>query len=267
MIDASEQIERDALRALHDGVTEEIGEALGLSSFESGSLFVSIASELPSSAIVINRALGLGLDGPATRDAVRGVVKAYQDANVARFFLQVHPEAEPADIRQWCNEAGLARARGWQKFSRDDAPAPEIRTDLQIRQIGSSEGEAFAAIVCNAFDIGEIAIPWLACLPSRPGWHAFMSFDGDRPAGAGALFIRDGIAWSDFGATAPEFRRRGSQGALLAHRIGFAIEHGCKRTFTCTGEDVEGDPQYSYRNILRMGFRATYVRENFAPAA
>ncbi len=35
---------------------------------------------------------------------------------------------------------------------------------------------------------------------------------------------------------------------------------------TTTGEEVEGDPQHSYKNIVRAGFREAYVRENFAPA-
>jgi 2-keto-4-pentenoate hydratase/2-oxohepta-3-ene-1,7-dioic acid hydratase in catechol pathway len=29
--------------------------------------------------------------------------------------------------------------------------------------------------------------------------------------------------------------------------------------------EVEGDPQHSYKNIVRMGFRPAYVRENYAP--
>jgi hypothetical protein len=35
--------------------------------------------------------------------------------------------------------------------------------------------------------------------------------------------------------------------------------------FTCTGVDVPGDPQHSYKNILKAGFREDYVRRNFSP--
>ena len=41
-----------------------------------------------------------------------------------------------------------------------------------------------------------------------------MSFDGDKPAGVGALFVKNGFGWTDYGATSPEFRRQGSQGEL-----------------------------------------------------
>jgi GNAT superfamily N-acetyltransferase len=266
MMPPSEQVESEALRSLHDGATAQIVEDLSLSSIKSGRLFASIAPNLPPSAIVINRALGLGLDGRVMQQDVLDLVAAYQRSGTARYFIQVTPGDQSAEIADWLLGAGLEKARGWQKFSRDDSPAPIVSTDLRVRRVGPEHNEAFGRVVCHAFDIGERAIPWLARLPSQPHWHAFMTFDGDQPAGAGALYIRDGNAWSDFGATAPDFRRRGSQSALLAHRIGFAIEQGCRRIYTCTGEEVAGDPQHSYRNILRMGFCTEYVRENFAPA-
>jgi GNAT superfamily N-acetyltransferase len=92
-----------------------------------------------------------------------------------------------------------------------------------------------------------------------------MCFDGDTPAGIGALYERDGIATVEFGATAPAFRGRGSQGALLARRLERALDLGCREIFTTTGVAVPGDPQHSYKNILRMGFREDYVRENWGP--
>jgi len=33
---------------------------------------------------------------------------------------------------------------------------------------------------------------------------------------------------------------------------------------TATGEAVAGDPQHSYKNIKRAGFREKYVRENWS---
>ncbi len=134
-----------------------------------------------------------------------------------------------------------------------EAAPPELRASLGIesRAIGS----AFISI----------ARPWLARLAGRDRWHIFMTFDGDRPAGTGALFIDGDVAWTDFDATAPGFRRRGSQSALLRHRVQFALDQGCRLVFTCTGEAVPGDPQHSYANILKAGFKEDYVRLNYAP--
>ena len=69
----------------------------------------------------------------------------------------------------------------------------------------------------------------------------------------------------DLGATAPKFRGRGSQGAVLARRIECALDLGCQEMVTCTGIAVPGDPQHSYSNIKRAGFRETYIRDNYAP--
>ena len=90
-----------------------------------------------------------------------------------------------------------------------------------------------------------------------------MSFEDDNPAGVGALYVKDGFGWTDFGATAPAFRQRGSQSILMAARLKLAFDLGCKKMFTCTGVNVPGDPQHSYSNILKAGFTEEYVRENY----
>ena len=260
----SEIIEREAVADLH-AAPRDIADALQVHSLEIDGSYVSIASALPASAIVINRTLGCGLMEEATKDTVAGIVDAYAKAGVQRFFVHHHPDAIPRELPEWYGEAGLVRARGWQKFERGRESVASATTDLSVRLAGPDDGEQFAKIVCSAFDLGDIAIPWLARLPGRDAWHVFMSFDDGKPAGAGALFVKDGIGWTDFGATAPEYRRRGSQSAVLAARIEHALDLGCDRIFTCTGEAVEGDPQHSYRNIDKAGFRRSSVRENYAP--
>ena len=262
---ASERIERSALTDIHAAATPELRNRLALDCVANGSTLVSVAGALPPSAIVINRALGLGLDRPATETSVARIIDRYRDAGVERYFVQVHPDSGPPDLVAWLESLGLEKARGWQKFVRTIEPAPAVQTDLRIEPIGAKHADAFARIVCDAFDLGDAAQPWLATLPGRANWHVFMSFAGNEPAGTGALFVEDGIGWTDFGATAPEFRRRGSQGAILARRIDHAIELGCKEIHTCTGEDVAGDPQHSSRNILKLGFETSYVRANYAP--
>src|SRR5690606_4357389 len=154
----------------------------------------------PASAIVVNRTIGLGLDSLASKDDVDRIVASYRDAGISRYFVHVHPNAKPTGLGAWLRAAGLEKARGWQKFVRGAAPPPEVRTDLAIRRVGPEHGEDFARIVCDAFDLGASAIPWLAEIPGQDDFHVFMSFDGDTPAGTGGLFVRNGFAWLDFGA-------------------------------------------------------------------
>lgn len=261
----SEAIEREALADLHAAATPGLAFELRLKAVSVGSAFVSVAGALPPTAITVNRALGVGFDAPETDGTISEMLDVYRDAGVARYFVQRHPRAQPPALVSWLLAAGLEKARGWQKFRRGRERVPRFDTDLRIERIGPEHGAAFGRIVGDAFDLGDAAAPWLACLAGRPGWHLFMSFDGDAPAGAGALYVRDDLAWTDFGATVPAYRRRGSQGALLARRVEHALELGCRAVFTCTGEAVPGDPQHSYGNILKAGFEEDYVRENFAP--
>jgi GNAT superfamily N-acetyltransferase len=262
----SEHIERAALEDLHRAATPDLVKRLGLAGLEQGSAFVSLAAALPPTAIVINRAIGLGLGQAADDASLDGLAAAYRRAGVRRYFVQLHPDALPDDLAQRLEARGLQPARAWQKFSRGREPVPERPTDLQLAEIGVDHGAAFGAIVSDAFDLGEAAAAWLAGLPGRPDWHVFMSFEDGEPAGTGAMFVQDGQAWLDYGATRPAFRRRGSQGAVLVARLRRALDLGCRQIHTCTGVAASGDPQHSYGNILRMGFQKTYVRANFAPA-
>ncbi len=261
----AEELERAALEDFHQAASPELRKSLGVESRTIGSAFVSMASALPSSAIVINRVIGLGLSTGETGDTIHQIVEAYRSAGIARYFVHVHPDALPRHIGNWLLDHKLQKARGWQKFSRGRESVPDPKTDLTIREIGTDYGAESAAILSDAFDLGDDVRPWLARLPARDRWHVFMTFDGDTPAGTGALFIDGDAGWIDFGATAPPFRRRGSQSSLLRHRVQFALDHGCRQVFTCTGEAVPGDPQHSYSNIVSAGFEEDYIRANYAP--
>ena len=262
----SEFIERSALEDLHAAAEAEDIEELGLTSLTLAGAFCSIASRLPASAIVINRCLGLGLGMDASEDEIHALISAYRDKATKRYFVQIHPDHRPADIGAWLTSSGLKLSRGWQKFSRGRDPVVARKGDLSVREIGSEHGREFAEIVCNAFDIGANAVNWLSKIPGRPNWHIFMSFCDSEPAGVGALYVKDGFGWTDFGATVPKHRKKGSQSLLMQARLTKGLDLGCERLFTCTGVSTPGDPQHSYSNILRAGFVENYVRENYEPA-
>lgn len=265
MTDPAETIERAALTDVYEAAPPSVRRRLGIRTLEADGALACIAGGLPPTAIVLNRTIGLGLDQPATEQGVEQIVAAYRDADVARYFVHVHPDAVPAGISGWLESRGLAKARAWQKFRRGVKPPPAATTDLELREVGAEHGADFARIACAAFDLGEQAVDWLAQLPGRAGWRVAMAFDRGRPAATGALFIRDGFGWVDFGATAPEFRRRGAQSALLRHRVLLAIGAGCHTLYTGTGEAVAGDPQHSYANISKTGFELLERRDNYAP--
>lgn len=258
----AESAERAALADLHIAASPDLRQGLGLELEEIGGALVSIARHHPT--ILVNRTVGLGLAHPANRGDVDAIVDRYRRAGVGRYFLQLDPAATPEDLPEWLDDAGLEPYhRAWAKFKRGAEPAPEARTDLEVREIGTEHSMDFGRIAAGGFEIDDAWIPVLAGLVGRDGWHVYMSFDGDQPAGCGAMRIHEGVGWLDWAATLPEFRRRGSQGGVIVRRISDGIGLGCKTFGTSTGEAVDGDAQHSYRNIERYGFRRTHARANW----
>jgi hypothetical protein len=216
-------------------------------------------------SILVNRVLGLGSEVPVTLGQLRDIRQFYADHGAGRFFLHVVPEWLGPNREALLAEGGFQRYRGWMKFTRGPEPPQPARTDLRLRRIDRSHAGDFARIVAHAFDFSPAFQPVIAALLEAPGWQVFMAFDNDDAAGTGALFTSDGLGYLDFGATHPEFRRRGAQSASLQLRLQTALAAGCESVITMTGEAVPGDEQHSYRNIEKAGFRAAYLRENWIP--
>jgi len=260
---ASEAIERQALSSLHEHCPAETRETLGLFLEEVGDALVAGTTHDPS--ILLNRTLGLGTKQPYDRADIEKIDSIYLARKVSRYFLHVYPDTLPNGAATF-EETRLVPARGWMKFQRDDSPPIERETSLDIRRVGPSGAGDFGRIVAGAFGMTTAAGPLLAGLVDDPRWHLFVSYQGDQAAGAGAVMIDRGVAWFEWGATDPAFRRQGSQGAIMRARIQAARDAGCRMMFTETGEAAAGDAQHSYGNILRFGFREGVLRNNWAPA-
>jgi GNAT superfamily N-acetyltransferase len=137
-----------------------------------------------------------------------------------------------------------------------------------VDPVASADDTAtFGAIVTEGFGLPPAFVEWLQALPGRDGWHCLLVRVDGEPAAAGVLFTRGDVGWLGLGATRPELRGRGGQGALLRRRAEIAQEHGVSVLFTETGECVPDRPSGSYRNILRAGFAEEYLRPNHVAQA
>jgi GNAT superfamily N-acetyltransferase len=163
------------------------------------------------------------------------------------------PELEARDF---------VRDYGWMKFSRGVSPR-RATCELSIVAVEPARAGDFATVVAGGYDLPEWSEPFAADVVGRPGWSCYVAYDGERPAGAGALYVDGSVGWLGFGATLPDFRGRGAQSAILAARIEDARRQGCSTVVTETGELDEQRPSGSYRNILRAGFREAGVRPNY----
>lgn len=261
--EAPDRIERQAFEAWFGAVrTAELPD-VEWSMVPVGDAVCSISASEPS--ILVNRVFGLGSEAPPTLEQLIEIRTLYLEAGVSRFFLHVRPEVAVPDVQALLREAGYERYRGWMKFSMRPGDIPAASTDLTVRRIFPADAASFAAIVVPAFGLAATSRCAVAALADADGWWLYMSFDGDEPAGTGALYMADGIGSLDWGATAPAFRRRGSQSAILRTRLKDAFAAGCEQVVTMTGEAVPGEEQVSYGNILKAGFEEACLRENWIP--
>jgi GNAT superfamily N-acetyltransferase len=159
-------------------------------------------------------------------------------------------------------ERGFVRDYGWMKFSRGVGPR-EARSELTVVQVEPEQAEDFARVVVGGYELPEWTMPLAANVVGRPGWSCYVAYEGEEPAGAGALFVQGDAGWLGLGSTLPAFRGRGAQSVILATRIEEARQQGCTLVVTETGELQADRPSSSYRNIVRAGFREEGVRPNY----
>ncbi len=159
-------------------------------------------------------------------------------------------------------QLGFEPDYGWMKFSRGVGPR-EARSGLHVARVDADRAADFARVVAAGYELPEWAAPVAANVVGRPGWSCYVAYEGDEPAGAGALFVHEGVGWLGFASTIDRFRGRGAQSAILAARIEDARQQRCRTVVTETGQLEESRPSSSYRNILRAGFREAGVRPNF----
>ncbi|HKP16989.1 MAG TPA: hypothetical protein VJT84_00830 [Gaiellaceae bacterium] len=159
-------------------------------------------------------------------------------------------------------ERGFVRDYGWMKFSRGVGPR-QAQSELHVERIGRERADDFARVIVAGYGLPGWTAPLAANIVGRPSWTCYVAYDGQAPAGAGALFVHEQVGWLGFAATLPQLRGRGAQSVILAVRIEDARRQQCAMVVTETGELEEGRPSSSYRNILRAGFREAGVRPNY----
>jgi GNAT superfamily N-acetyltransferase len=243
---------RDLYAAAPDGLgarAEDLGGALCLR-----------LDAAPTSAL-LNRVLGLGLSEPATVHALDRLTDLFGGG--IGWGVALAPQAEPRELPSWLERRGFTAGYAWAKFQRCVADPPEVHTELRIDRVGAESADDFAATFVRGYSTPGFFRDWLTRIPQRPGWHCFLAYDGDEPAGTGALFLTGEVGWLGIAATLPEHRRKGAQGAILKARIDAAAAAGCRVVVTETGQLLEGRPAGSYRNIVRAGFEEAYVRPNY----
>ncbi len=97
--------------------------------------------------------------------------------------------------------------------------------------------------------------PLYAAVLGESGWTHYLALVEGMPAAAGAMFCSGQVALFMVAATAPEFRGRGLQQALITRRYEDALAAGCTIGIAETVDD-----NASPRNFQRAGFRLVHRR-------
>ena len=255
-----ELVEAAALTTLWDAAPESVRREHGVSTRTIAGAVCTAVGAAPGDTM-INRVTALGLREPAT-DAALDEIDAFFHEAGTRYAIGVGPSAPP-DLAERLEARGFEPGYAWMKFRRGVDPLPEPETSLRVEEIGGEHGAAFGSVVARGYGMPDSLAGWFAATAGIPRFRLFLAFDGDEPAGAGALFVGDGIGWLGLAATVPEHRRKGAQSAILAARIRAAGEAGLGELATETGERLPDRPSNSYRNLLRSGFEEQYVRANY----
>jgi hypothetical protein len=211
---------------------------------------------------IFNHAIGLGVSAPAGEAELEEVEAFYAGLGVG-YLVAVDAAAE--GLAEALAERGFRDGpRPWMAFGREPGGAPAaIGGGPAVEEAGAGRATAFGEIQAAAFDLPPEVAPWIAGLVGRPGWTCLLALDRGEPIGAAALFVDGDTGWLGFGATLPEARGLGAQGALFAERLRRAERLGLRRVVTETGAPVGDErPGPSYRNMLRFGFAEEALRPN-----
>jgi GNAT superfamily N-acetyltransferase len=255
----ADAIEAQAARDLYAAAPA----AMGLAAPEVGGATLLLAPSLPVNWF--NRAIGLGVDRPATEADLDAILAIYRSAGVADFWVHLSPAADPPELADWLAERGLAlhERRTWAKFLRGPEAPPPCPT-LPVRPGGPADAETAATVACNAFGLPPALADWFAAPVGRPGWDLLVAETAGRIVATGSLFRNGATAWLGIAATLPEHRGRDAQSALLAERIRTAAAACCNCLATETGEPIANEPDPSLANVRRLGFGQVCSRLNYA---
>lgn len=221
------------------------------------------APGIPSA--LVNRVFVGGMGAAPDVAELSALLQRFEARGVRDTFAHVHADQLAPDVLGTLEVAGLARyPRAWVKLACEPSTALDVRPPLRLDPCAESDAEAFAQLTSEVFGLVPEMAELLVALVQRPRWHVYVATDCGQVVAAGALYVQGELGWLGFGATAPAYRRRGLQRALLARRLRVARALGCRLVASETGVPVRGQANPSQDNMLALGMRSLGVRENFA---
>jgi GNAT superfamily N-acetyltransferase len=213
-----------------------------------------------------NKVAGLGFAGVPTADEMAAVERAFADHG-AEVQVELSNLADPA-------VGEMLTGRGYRLASYENVLARSVAADpewvdppgVEVRPSGADEFDTWLAVVLDAVAHPDTqGLPWLEDFPREivenaerdlvaAGVRRYLALVDGVPAGGASMHLRDGFAQFSAG-TAPAFRRRGVQTAMLAARVADAAAAGCDLALVTVQPGSR-----SQANVQRRGFDLLYTR-------
>ena len=202
----------------------------------------------------ISEAHGIGIWDSAGRKEAEAVTAFYRERG-APPRVRLSPQADPA-FGSALAELGYV-PMGYENALAADLVAIAAKRDPRVTEM--RDPQAWSAATGSAFLDGaacteaDILIGLMVCTP--PDSTALEIRVDGRIVASGCMDVQGEIAGFYGAATAPEFRGRGFQSALIADRAARAVERGARfgRVTARLGTTSE-------QNLRRIGFVPLYTR-------
>ncbi len=210
----------------------------------------------------VTQAVGLGLNGPVSREEFDRLEEFYFSRNeavrvetcpMADATLLEHYKERGYHVSEFTNVMvrGIAEDERWKAVE-----------GVEVRQVGPGEIDLWTLTVAQGFaehfPVTAEILEVMKLFAMGKNSECYLARVDGRVAGGATLALREKVAGLFGASTLPDFRRRGVQTALLRARLRRAAEAGCSM-----GVSMAQPGSVSQRNIVRQGFRVLYTRVKF----
>ncbi|HEX2622818.1 MAG TPA: GNAT family N-acetyltransferase [Phototrophicaceae bacterium] len=136
--------------------------------------------------------------------------------------------------------------------------------DIIVRRIPPGDKDLMADVYATGFNLAAKLQPAmkdsLKALFASPAARFYGAHINDKLVATGVLFISDSVGYLASGATLPNYRNKGCQGALIQQRITDAALDQCDLVAAQTSFASSGQ-----RNLEKAGLRVAYTKTIWTP--
>lgn len=210
----------------------------------------------------LTQTFGLGIFGSTTAEHLDELENFFTSRG-APVFHEVSPMADQALL-------GLLAERGYAPIELTAVMCQELdpggkqresrNPEMTTRLISENEADEWARVAAEGWATEQPALFEFILSMGRittrtKGGHPFLAELDGRPVAAAGFGIYDDVCILAGAATVPWARNKGAQNALLAARLNYAEQQGCRLAMMCA---LPGGQ--SQKNAQRNGFEIAYTR-------